>query len=59
METVLRIPYVDDIEKLSGILVKNGYSCQRVSVKSITGKSNVNALKIIGDGTVPKEDEGE
>ena len=52
----IKIRLLDDIEKISGILVKNGYQVNRVSIKK--GKSCEQGIEILGTGEIQKvEDE--
>lgn len=42
----IRISLLDDLQTVAGILIKNGYTVKRVKVKSVSGKSNENGLKV-------------
>lgn len=53
----LKIRLLDDIEKISGILIKNGYQVNRVSIKK--GKSTEQGIEILGDGEIQKVEDDE
>jgi hypothetical protein len=54
----VRVTYLEDIEKLSGILVKNGYTVKRASIKT-KGKSRktIYGIEITENEDAPKEDD--
>ncbi len=55
-----KITYLEDIEKLAGIFVKNGYTVNRAKVKSKSGKGYTQGIEVTGDGDVQEtEDEDE
>jgi len=54
----LKIAYLDDIEKLAGILVKNGYAVKRAS-RPGKGKKVIHGIEIFEEVKVPREDDDE
>ena len=55
----IKISYVDDIEKMAGLLVKNGYTVRRTKVRSKTGKSFIQCIEVTGDGEIPETEDDE
>lgn len=56
---LIKINYVDDIEKVSGLLVKNGYTVRRAKVRSKSGKSFIQCIEVTGDGEIPETEDDE
>jgi len=54
----LKIAYLDDIEKLAGILVKNGYAVKRAK-RPGKGKKVIHGIEIMENTEVPREDDDE
>jgi len=54
----LRVAYLDDIEKIAAILVKNGYAVKRAS-RPGKGKKVIHGIEILDSTEVPKEDDEE
>lgn len=54
----LKIAYLDDIEKLAGILVKNGYAVKRAR-RPGKGKKVIHGIEILEDIDIPREDDDE
>lgn len=50
----IKLNYVDDIEKMAGLLAKNGYTVRRTKVRSKTGKSFIQCLEATGNGEIPE-----
>jgi hypothetical protein len=54
----LRITYLDDIERVAAILVKNGYTVKRASVPG-KNKKKIHGIEILDSTEAPKEDDDE
>lgn len=54
----IRITYLDDIEKVAAILVKNGYAVKRASIKG-KNKKLIHGIEILDSTDVPKEEDDE
>lgn len=54
----IRINYLDDIEKMAAILVKNGYTVKRASVPG-KNKKKIHGIEVLDSTEVPKEDDDE
>lgn len=54
----LRITYLEDIEKVAAILVKNGYTVKRAS-KPGKGKKLIHGIEVLDSMEVPKEEDEE
>lgn len=54
----LRITYLEDIEKVAAILVKNGYAVKRASIKG-KNKKLIHGIEVTDGEEVPKEEDDE